>query len=71
MQTCPSAFCIEAEDGAIIMEEEKLIERRKEHISEPYESNRPPEYLVTKREEEHLPILQREIVKTIKCILKG
>ena len=49
-KTCSSANCIEANDVTIIMEREKLLERWKEYICELFEGNRPPEYLVTRRE---------------------
>ena len=70
-KTCSSANCIEAKDGTIIMEKEKILERWKEYICELFENNRPPEYLVTKREKENLPILKEEIVKAIKSMPKG
>ena len=55
-KTCSSANCIEANDGTIIMEKEKVLERWKEYTCELFEDNRPPEYLVTRREKENLPI---------------
>ena len=70
-KTYPSANCIEANDDNIIMEKEKALERWKEYICELFEDNRPPEYLVTKREKENFPILKEEIVKAIKCMPKG
>ena len=68
---CFSANCIEANDGTIIMEKEKLLERWKEYICELLEDNRPLEYLLTKGEKENLPILKEEIVKAIKSVPKG
>ena len=70
-KTCSSANCIEANNGTIIMEKEKVLERWKEYICELFEDNRPPEYLVTRREKENLPILKGEIVKAIKSKPKG
>ena len=70
-KTCSSANCIEANDDTIIMEKEKVLERWKEYICELFEDNRPPEYLVTRREKENLPILKEEIVKAIKSMPKG
>ena len=70
-KNCSSANCIEANDGTIIMEKEKLLERWKEYIYELFEDNRPPEYLATRREKEKLPMLKEEIVKTIKSMRKG
>ena len=68
---CSSANCIEANSGTIIMEKEKLLERWKEYICELFEDNRPPEYLVMRREKENLPILKEEIVKAIKSMPIG
>ena len=70
-KTCSSADCIEANDGTIIMEKEKLLERWKEYICKLFEDNRPPEYLVTRKEKENLPILKEEVIKTIKNMPKG
>ena len=70
-QTCSSANCIKANRGTIIMEKEKLLERWKEYICELFEDNRPPEYLVTRKEMEDLLILKEEIVKAIKSMPKG
>ena len=70
-KTCSSANCIEATNGTIIMEKEKILERWKVYICELFEDNRPPEYLVTRREKENLPILIEEIVKAIKSMPKG
>ena len=70
-KTCSSANCIEANNGTIFMEKEKVLERWKEYICELFEDNRPPEYLVTRREKENLPILIGEIVKAIKSKPKG
>ena len=53
------------------METEKLLERWNEYIYELFKDNRPPEYLVTRREKENLPILKKEIVKAIKSMPKG
>ena len=52
------------------MQKEKLLERWKEYICELFEDKRPPEYLVTRREKEDLPILKEEIVKVIKSMPK-
>jgi len=57
-KTCSPANVIEASDGAIVMEKEKLLERWKEYICELFEDNRPPEYPVAMREKEKLPILK-------------
>ena len=70
-KTCSSANCVEANDGSIIMVKEKLLERWKQHICELFKDNRPPEYLVKRREKENLPTLKEEIVKTIKSMPKG
>ena len=70
-KSCSSANCIEASDGTIIVEKEKLLERWKEYICELFEDNRPQEYLVTRREKENLPILKEEMVKAIKSMPKG
>ena len=61
-KTCSSANCIEANDGSIIMEKEKILERWKEYTCELFKDNRPPEYLVRMREKENLPVLKEEIV---------
>ena len=70
-KTCSSAKCIEANNGTIIMEKEKVLERWKEYICELFEDNRRPEYLITRREKENLPMLTEEIGKAIKSMPKG
>ena len=67
---CSSANFIEANGGTSTMEKAKLLERWKEYTCELFEDNRSPEYLVTRREKENLPILIDEIVKAIKSMPK-
>ena len=70
-KTCSAANRIEVNDGTIVMEKEQLLERWKEYICELSEGNRPPEYLVTRKGKENLPILKEEIVKATKSMPKG
>ena len=69
-KTCSSANCIEANDGTIIMENEKVHEDGK-NIFVCYLKITDHQSIVTRREKENLPILEEEIVKAIKGMPKG
>ena len=64
-RTCSWINCIEAEEGTIIMETEKIVERWRECIYKLFEEERLPEYLIAKIERENLPILKEKSPQAI------
>ena len=54
-RTCSSVISIEAKDGTIIIEKEKILDRWVEYIEELFEDNRKDKYMIG-TEKENLPI---------------
>ena len=68
-RTCSSVTCIEAKDGTIIMEKEKILDRWVECIEELFEDNRKDKYMI-RTQKENLPITSDEVAKAIRSMPK-
>ncbi|GFR84661.1 hypothetical protein ElyMa_002422700 [Elysia marginata] len=60
-KTCSFTGCLEAKNGNIIMEKNKILERWEEYIHELFDDNRKHDHKVMKRNFAGLPFMTDEV----------